>query len=166
MRRLCPVFNTNRMVAEYTERFYLPGCHRYRRLSENRAARGKALVDWRHRMGQNWKDVQVLEGRCEESETPSVGSMLKVTAKVRLGEIASADVEVQAYYGELDADRQIREGKAVPLSVEKELEKGVYSYRGELPSEHSGLCGFSIRVVPFHPDAILPYELPLITWEM
>ena len=24
MKRLCPIFNTNRMVKEYVERFYLP----------------------------------------------------------------------------------------------------------------------------------------------
>ena len=165
MRLLCPVFNTNRMVAEYTQRFYLPGCQRYRRLKENHAARAKGLVEWRHRMGQNWKDVQILESRCEESETPSVGSKLKVKAKIQLGQIAPSEVEVQAYFGELDADRQIREGQAVPLSLEETLGKGLYSYHGELPCEHSGLCGFSIRVVPSHPDAILPYELPLITWD-
>ncbi len=165
MRKLCPVFSTNRMVAEYTERFYLPASQRYGHLIQDHAARAKALVEWRHRMEQNWKDVRVLEVVWDETEAPPVGSQLKVKVRVQLGQIAPTDIEVQGYFGELDADRQIREGQAVPLSLEETLGKGLYSYHGELPCEHSGLCGFSIRVVPSHPDAILPYELPLITWD-
>jgi len=37
MRSCCPVFNTNRMVSEYTDRFYLPAArrwHRFRRAGE------------------------------------------------------------------------------------------------------------------------------------
>jgi hypothetical protein len=26
------------------------------------------------------------------------------------------------------------------------------------------LCGFTVRVLPWHPDAVLPYEVPLIAW--
>jgi len=42
---------------------------------------------------------------------------------------------------------------------------GVHTFAGVLPSGRSGQHGFTVRVVPAHPDAVLPEELPLITWE-
>ena len=38
-------------------------------------------------------------------------------------------------------------------------------YMGHLPTEHSGQQGFAVRVLPSHPEAILPQELALIAWE-
>jgi starch phosphorylase len=165
MRELCPVFNTNRMVAEYTQRFYLPACQRYRRLSEDQAARAKAVVEWRHRMWQNWKQVRVLEVESPQTENVSVGSQIPVKARVQLGNILPSEVSVQLYRGQLDVNRLIQEGTEVNMQLMGTLPKGIYAFQGEIPCEQSGLCGFTVRVVPFHPDAIIPYELPLITWE-
>ncbi len=44
MRAICPVFNTNRMLREYTERFYLPAAQRYRHLTEGEMT-DEALLD-------------------------------------------------------------------------------------------------------------------------
>ena len=38
-------------------------------------------------------------------------------------------------------------------------------YEGEIPCQTSGLQGFSVRVLPYHVDAELPQELPLVAWE-
>jgi starch phosphorylase len=165
MRKLCPVFNTNRMVAEYTQRFYLPAGQRYRRLSEGQAARAKAVVEWRHRMWQNWKQVRVLEVESPQAENVSVGSQITVKARVQLGEILPSEVSVQLYRGQLDVNRLIQEGTEVNMQLVETLQKGIYAFQGDIPCEQSGLCGFTVRVVPFHADAIIPYELPLITWE-
>jgi hypothetical protein len=40
----------------------------------------------------------------------------------------------------------------------------VYAYKGRVSCSDSGLCGFTVRVLPWHPDAVLPYEVPLIAW--
>jgi hypothetical protein len=37
-------------------------------------------------------------------------------------------------------------------------------YQGEVACQNSGSCGFTVRVLPFNSDAILPYEMPWIAW--
>jgi starch phosphorylase len=164
MRRLCPVFNTNRMVAEYTERFYLPAAIRYGRLTENNAQHAKEMVRWRTHTCQHWKDVRVETVESPESAAYSVGSKLPVKATVHLGQIEPKDVSVQIYHGPLDSDRRLLRGMAVDMKWKSSIGDGLHLYEGEVPCSESGLCGYTVRVLPFQENAILPYELPLVVW--
>lgn len=165
MKRLCPVFNTNRMVAEYTQRFYVQAALRYRRLAEDGALRAQGVVAWRTRMYQHWKEVRIEEVASEHPESVSLGFKLAVTARLRLGAIPPEDVAVQLYHGGLDANAQLQRGEVEPMLLQTPLGQGVYLYRGEVPCQKSGRCGFTVRVLPAHPDALVPYECPLIAWE-
>jgi glycogen phosphorylase len=93
-----------------------------------------------------------------------VGSKVKVTARVSLGSLSPGDVRVQAYYGVLTADGQIGNGAHVDLALRQSWGTDQL-YEGEVECGQSGSCGFAVRVVPFHEDAVLPYELPWIRWE-
>ena len=165
MKRLSPIFSTNRMVAEYAERFYLPAASRLIRLSGDKD-RVRALMDWRKRLHLHGTEVKVAQvdvdgGRGEFL----VGSKVKVTARVSLGGLPPGDVRVQAYYGVLTADGQIGKGSPVDLGL-RQSSGADHVYEGEVECRESGSCGFAVRVVPFQEDAILPYEMPWIRWEV
>jgi starch phosphorylase len=167
MRGLCPFFNTGRMVAEYAERFYFPATNRYLALQADELARAKALVAWKNRVREQWGQVRVLKVEAqppEEGTNIRVGAHLKVTALVSLGELTPDDVTVQAYHGLLDVTHQLTKGEALPLSWTS-AQDGQHRYEGRIPCTQSGLQGFSVRILPTHPDARLPLELPLIAWE-
>jgi starch phosphorylase len=176
MKRLCPVYNTHRMVSQYAETFYFPMAERHRRLAQNGLAQTKALVTWKQRMGEGWHDVCVDRVETDDPEETApvetgdtasalcVGDSLHVTAYVRLGAIEPSDVVVEAMYGVLDSNRQITEPVAQPLTW-KSVERGLNRYEGSVPCSRSGLQGFAVRVRPTHPDAVLPQELALIAWE-
>jgi starch phosphorylase len=167
MRLLCPIFNTHRMVAEYTERFYLPATERYHALTANHLARAKALVAWKHRVREAWPQVKVKEVTVQlpgHGESIQVGEKAHVIARVHLGPLTPEDVVAQAYYGTLDSAHQVIRGTPLPLTLQG-AEDGVCRYEGDVPGETSGRQGVSVRVLPTHPDALLPNELALITWE-
>jgi starch phosphorylase len=167
MRTLCPVFNTNRMVSEYAERFYFPATLRYRQLRQDNMERARQLVDWKLRLRDRWPQVRIESVNAQngqDGQNPAVGSAVQVATQVRLGGLEPGDITVQAYHGPLDADHQITQGETTTLEC-KSADNGVCHYEGEIPLNNSGLQGFSVRVVPTHPDAQLPQELPLITWE-
>jgi starch phosphorylase len=167
MKLLCPVFNTHRMVSEYTERFYLPATERYFRLTADGLERAKALSAWKQRVQEQWPQVRVEKVETQTSgdeENIRVGTSLQVTAYVHLGELTPDDVAVQAYYGALDINHQVTHGALLPL-VWKSREGDLHRYEGEVPCETSGMQGFSVRVLPSHPDAKVPEELPIIAWE-
>jgi len=167
MRRLCPVYNTNRMVAEYTQRFYIPALQRQEALAADHLARARSLVEWKQRLRAGWPQVQIaqVEAQPPPDETPlHVGHRLRVAASIHLGVLSPQDVTVQAFHGPLDADNRIAGGEPAPLTW-KAAQNGLHQYEGEITLSASGLQGFSVRVLPTHPDAALPLELPLITWE-
>jgi starch phosphorylase len=164
MKRLSPIFSTNRMVAEYAERFYLPAASRLIRLSGDKG-RVLSLMDWRKRLRAHGAEVRVTQvgvdgGRGEFQ----VGSKVKVTARVFLGSLSPGDVRVQAYYGVLTAEGQIGKGSHVDLALAQSSGTD-HLYEGEVECGESGSCGVAVRVVPFHEDALLPYEVPWVRWE-
>jgi starch phosphorylase len=163
MKKLTPVFNTNRMVAEYAERFYLAASARHLRLRADNGARALALVEWRKRLHVHDSEVRVARVDIQTSHI-SVGSKLGVTARVFLGHLAPSDVRVQIYYGRVDPEGQITRGQAVDMQLRESL-GAEHLYECGIDGEESGSCGFSVRVVPFHEDAILPYEFPWIVWQ-
>jgi hypothetical protein len=39
-----------------------------------------------------------------------------------------------------------------------------FQYAGQLKCVESGSCGFSVRVIPYHPDVRVPFEHPWAGW--
>ncbi|MBC7529763.1 MAG: alpha-glucan family phosphorylase [Chthonomonadaceae bacterium] len=167
MRILCPVYNTHRMVSEYATTYYVTAGKRYHHLIESDLAPAHSLVEWKRKVQDNWSQVRV-----EKVETPTlsadasvkVGTPLKIMATVHLGGIAPGDVVVQAHHGLLDVNHHIVGGDTDTLEWTHE-ENGSHRYEGVIPCQISGQQGISVRVLPTHPDAMLPMELPLVAWE-
>jgi starch phosphorylase len=165
MSRLCPAFNTNRMVHEYTEACYLPAKVRYRTMTEGGMDRVKSLITWKTKVRERWGDVRVEEVDGAVQESTPVGSPIRIRARVRLGSLEPSDVAVQIYHGLLDPDRRLSRGGIIEMAVQGREADGCHVYRGEIPSDNTGLHGYTIRVMPKHEDAIIPLELPLVVWE-
>ncbi len=167
IRELGDAFNTNRMLREYTQQYYLPAAARYERLAGNGAAGAKVLVDWKQRLAAQWGDVRVEAVDTAPTDV-AVGMELPVKARVRLGSLRPDDVSVQLYDGPVDADGQITRGHAVAMDVAPtdngNTADGLYTYQGAIPCRASGLYGYSVRVVPAHPDLSHQFEPRLITW--
>ena len=176
IKTLCPVFNTNRMVGEYAEKFYFPAAKRFERLQADDHKAAKSLVSWKRTVGNHWNEVSVIEALTDHSEVTEalknsdimdkirVGEYLTVKAKIHLGSLSPTDVNVQIIHGLLDSNHQIVNYSVDTLILISNV-GGICDYEGEIPCTKSGQQGYSIRVVPSHPDAILPQELSLITWE-
>jgi starch phosphorylase len=164
MTTLSPIFSTNRMVAEYAERFYIPTSKRYLRLTADRAARIRPLVAWRKRLHTHGSEVKVLQVDSQLDAEAFVGSKLKVTARVSLGGVLPGDVRVQIYFGKVNPDGEIVLGRATDMALQSSSAADPV-YEGVIECAESGSCGFSVRVVPFHEDAVLPYEMQWMTWE-
>ena len=153
------------MVAEYAERFYIPAAQRLISLAGDR---GKvlSLMEWRKRLREHGGEVKVTQVQLDGgSREFLVGSKVKVAARVSLGGVLPGDVRVQAYYGVLTADGKIAEGGEHLDLVLRQSWGTDHLYEGEVECGQSGSCGFAVRVIPFHEDAVLPYEMPWVRWE-
>ena len=166
IRSVTPVFNTHRMVKEYTERLYCPAEQAHDEFARDGCKAAVELSQWKARIRSDWAQVRVYDVQIGNADRHNilVDDELLVTAKVHLGAVDPQHVRVEAYHGEADND-QVRNPAATPLFQSDQTEgHGNYLYHGSVPASESGMYGFSVRVVPTHPHLMQKHELRLITW--
>jgi len=163
MQTVIPMYNTNRMVMEYSERLYQSASARYTRLSDRGFERAKRLADWKARLCQYWPEVRIVGVETDAREELPVGSEFEVRASVNLGQLGPEDVSVELYGGALDADQDIVEGRATAMSYVG-VKRGLSLFVGKARFEQSGLRGYTLRVLPRHEDLANPFEPRLILW--
>ncbi len=174
-----PRFNTSRMVAEYTRKFYITADRKWRELTADDSARLRELSAWKNTVRHAWSDLNIknVEVQTRDGEVFThwngrhpelrVGSEIRVNAKVQLGRLNPDDVSVQIYHGSVDSTGRIENPQIAEMQfVEGSLdETRTASFVGSIPCLSSGKHGFSLRIMPRHKDLVEPYEHGMILWE-
>ncbi len=163
--KLTPEFNTNRMVQEYLERFYLTAAENSLDLVKDDFAKTKELALWIKKVRGEWQSVKIEDVTADTSHDYVVGSEMAVSAKVRLGSLTPEDVSVEVYYGSLDQRREISKADTVVLQPKGNSSDESCLFKGFVPCMHSGQHGFNVRVLPKHEHLVQPYNLGLILWQ-
>ena len=165
MAKLAPQYNTNRMVRQYAEMFYAPTAQRWDELTGDELAHAKALSGWKGHLRGMFPNVRV-ESVSDNMETVGahVGSDVQVDAVVDLGGLEPRDVQVELYYGALDEDGQLSGGQALPMQQVEHVNERAVRYTVQMPCAHSGMTGYTVRVMPQHPMLSDPRELAMIRW--
>lgn len=166
MSQLTPVFNTDRMMREYNNKFYIKAKDHFNRLSANDFEKAKKLADWKINLKKKWMSVRIesVQADCINCARLKVGETMEIESIVKLGELSSEHVQVEMYVGQLDESRIIREGKSVKMDVVEDMGDGRYLYSGVFVCNATGYHGLGVRVMPFHPDLATKYEMALILW--
>ena len=160
---LIPAFNTNRMVAEYLVKCYLPSHRRCVALTSNGLKGATELAAWRRKLSGEWGQVRVEKIDAPAGQMLRVGGTFPVSVQVHLGSIQPSEVEVQICHGLLDAMGQIANPIAQPLTPSASGNPTVI-YSGSVECRSSGQYGFSVRVLPKHVNLPNPFEPGLVTW--
>src|SRR5215211_7574288 len=166
IRSVTPVFNTQRMVKEYTEQLYVPAAEAYENLSRESCGAATHLSQWKTQMRKDWPQVQISDVQIanKDRQSISVGESLEISARVHLGAVDPQHVRVEAYHGEVDNGDLLNPAATVLNQSSQADSNGNYVYLGSVPATESGTYGFSVRVVPTHPCLMQAHELRLITW--
>ncbi len=163
MRALCPRFNANRMIREYTERFYVPAISDCDRLSSNHETLNSYCA-WKDHIRANWNLVAISKVEAHDGGRVSVGQSVSVTATVVLGALSPRDVRVELYFGKLDTNDDLKDATPIPLPEVHDLGNGTFSFSGTTTRKRSGRYGYSVRVLPAHHAMAHPWELRLVHW--
>jgi starch phosphorylase len=162
---LCHNFNTHRMVREYTECYYLPAHERFEALATGNAARARALAAWIERVRSAWPEVRVVSVENHSPISLPVGKPVQAQVRVHLGSLAPDDVSVELYQGRLNADSEIVKAVATPMRPTGPVEASSCIFEAQpVACRDSGLHGFTVRVLPFHPDLSDGLIPGLISW--
>ena len=165
IRSVTPVFNTHRMVKEYTERLYMPAARAHENFAQNGCEPATQLSQWKARTRKDWPQVRIHDVQVGNKDRQNilVGESLQVSAHVYLGDVDPNHVRVEAYHGEAD-NGGIKNPSVSVLNASGRNGDGSYLYQGSVPASESGAYGFSVRVVPTHPHLMQSHELRLIAW--
>lgn len=161
---LAPVYNTGRMVCDYTDTCYLPSLERHGRLQAEMQKGGRELAAWRQKVSREWSQVRI-EDTTPASASLTVGGSMKFGARVQLGGLKASDVLVQVCHGPLDSDADVKAVQPpLTLSAKGPAGDGWTAYAGEIPCVAGGRFGYRIRVLPNNADLANPFEPNLVTW--
>ncbi|MBX6166588.1 MAG: alpha-glucan family phosphorylase [Thermobispora bispora] len=163
LRSLGPKVLAGRMLKEYVLDLYTPAAKAAREFAADDHRNAKRFAAWKVRVSRAWPGVRVehVEGS-GAGDTPELGTRLKITATVALGELSPEDVEVQAVYGRVGAHDELIRPDHVTLTMETIHDDGRARYAGVIPLDRTGAFGYTVRVVPSHPLLAAPAELGLI----
>ncbi len=157
MAALAPRFSSVRMLQEYIETAYVPSATSYRRRAADAATVAQTIEQWSRHLEQHWIDIRFGE----ITETGGNGRFI-LSVPVFLGAIAPKDVHVELYANPENANTVFVQ-QMTPVEPIAGL-VNAFIYRTTVETVRPA-WNFTPRVVPFHPDARVPIELPLIAWQ-
>ncbi len=165
MRKLAPVFNTNRMVREYAERFYVPAFTRGTALAKDNLQRAIQLSHYKQMLPRGkWAGIKVVGVHTSGNGHYKVGEEMQVEALIDLPELEPKDVAIQLYCGPISATGHIEDPQILSMQHSKQMAPGRHLFTGRIACRTSGRQGFALRVLPGNQDLATPFEPGLIIW--
>ena len=160
---LGPRVSAARMVRDYVEELYEPTAARATKLVGNGAADAKALAAWKQRVSAAWHAVHIEWIEADDA-VAELGASRAAEAAVALGDLSPDDVDVQLLHGPVGQNDELTESTAVSMEHVGAVDDHHARYRGTFAAARAGRYGFTVRVVPHHPDLVGPSELGLASW--
>jgi starch phosphorylase len=159
MRLLCPYFNSNRMVREYTADYYLRAAGRFAALEADGLAAGREYSQWRRKMERTWGSLRVRDIKVEGTEMLAVGDLVTISATIDLGEANAKDLLVELLLGAVEPDHHIGiTGGVSMVCTETSGTQGTFT--AQVPMDHAGRIGFALRILAMAPGSDSPEILP------
>jgi len=166
IKSLTPVFNTHRMVQDYTRSFYIPCIDRIRQIQSSDYNFVRILSAWKEKIRKSWPQVRILaynKGNELKNKNVKSGETVAFHAVVQLGSLTPEDVLVEVYYGPVDGSK-ISQGESVEMTVSGQHDSSAFLYSAAFSITDGGEYGYSFRVVPKHAGLFNRYEMPFIKW--
>ena len=146
----------SRMVKDYTTDFYEPAAVRADAMTVDTA---KSLAGWKKRVRTDWSGVRIRDIDFQGPEVADVGAAHSVSISVDLGSLAATDVRVELIHGIVGLNDELAETHVVPMAA-----TAGGTFAGEWTSARAGRNGFTVRVVPSHPQLRSWAEVGVATW--
>ncbi|MHB8354835.1 MAG: alpha-glucan family phosphorylase, partial [Burkholderiales bacterium] len=158
MASLTGRFSTNRMLRQYTEHYYLQAAADHRARVAEHASLAHDLRHWMERVQHHWPQVRI-GAVTRQTE----GTQHHIIAEVYLDGLAGEEVRVELY-AETMAGAEGPERIAMTRREPLLGALGAYHYEAHVEALRP-IAHYTVRILPFHPQARLPLELALIHWE-
>ncbi|MDR3111988.1 MAG: alpha-glucan family phosphorylase [Elusimicrobiota bacterium] len=162
MKTLCPVFNTNRMIEEYVEKFYIPASIEHNKLKSNAFELAYKKSDWINFIRSNWNNIHFISSQDTISGDIKISNFITIRSKINLSGISAEDVSVQIFNGQIDAAHAINSPSTSEMNLIAQ-EDNNYVFEGKILVNKAGKCAYSIRILPKYLGEV-QYIPEIIKW--
>ena len=162
MKSIIPMFNAQRMVMDYVNKFYLTATSKVELLMEESGTCAQTLADWKKTVREKWPAVSIR--RLDDSfKAIQQGQEFCIRVGVNLNGLDSGDVHVECLLG------QAYETKATSFSscnllkpVDKDKDETIYELR--FTPAYTGLVGYKLRAYPYNKLLCHHLETGFMKW--
>ncbi|MCX7698002.1 MAG: alpha-glucan family phosphorylase [Candidatus Goldbacteria bacterium] len=162
MMTLCPIFNTNRMVMEYTEKFYITAGKNYFNLTNNSSEKAKKITKYKEKIAEKWKNIKILNISAEHYNSIKLGEKLKISAEIFAGGLSNNDLLVEIYYG-YDRGDTLTDTQTVRAEY-KSTKDNNFIYEGVITPSSSGKINYAVRILPNNEYLTCKFIPEYIIW--
>ena len=157
MARLTPEFSATRAIREYTESHYLPAASRYRDRAVDNGAVGSSLLQWKQDLERYWSTVRFVSIRINTHDGQHF---------FQVG-VAPGSLTPDHFRVDLYADTAHE--KSAPFQVMNASgpcadKPGAFNYSAQVSATRPA-SNYTARIVPYHPNALVPLEAEQIVWQ-
>jgi starch phosphorylase len=157
MARLTPEFSATRAIREYTESHYLPAASRYRDRAVDNGAVGSSLLQWKQDLERYWSTVRFVSIRINTHDGQHF---------FQVG-VAPGSLTPDHFRVDLYADTAHE--KSAPFQVMNASgpcadKPGAFTYSAQVSATRPA-SNYTARIVPYHPNALVPLEAEQIVWQ-
>jgi starch phosphorylase len=157
MARLTPEFSATRAIREYTESHYLPAASLYRDRAADDGAVGSTLLQWKQDLDRHWSTVRFVSIRINTHDGQHF-----FQADVAPGSLTPDHLRVEIYADPAQAKHACCE--VMDRSGTSPDTQGLYTYLAQVSATRPA-SDYTARIVPHHPNALVPLEASQIVWQ-
>ncbi|MCK9582158.1 MAG: alpha-glucan family phosphorylase [Endomicrobiales bacterium] len=164
MMTINPIFNTNRMIEDYTRKFYTPAIEQHFKFVNNNYAVTKSYTQWKNNVSTNWDQIKISEVQDNLTQDIEIGKDFSVKAKISLGQLSVDDVYIELYFGYLDSKNRMQSMIESEMKLSENLPSNTCIFEGVVKGDRIGHCGYVIRILPKFENKKV-YIPNLILWQ-
>jgi glycogen phosphorylase len=157
MADLASVYSASRAIRDYVVDAYLPAAAEVRRRQRDRSQAAVTMQTWAERVRRHWAGLHLGPSTVGRNDGARLFSV-----PVYLGQMAAGDVRIELYADPAEGSAPeilpLAAGEAIPGVLNGRL------YRARVKTARPAE-DYTARILPDHPGARIPGELPLILWQ-
>ena len=163
IRQLGKGFNSHRMIKDYTEQYYLPAEALFKKFKKSNYAEAKELTAWQQKILKSWENIKILNLESVHKDFIYKGSKIDLKAQVFLGDFQSDNIIVECLHGSLDNNHQIINATRTRMTFTATVEDTAI-FTSTISCSQGGHYGYTVRVLPGHPNLAVNLLPNLIKW--
>ncbi|MFA7270186.1 MAG: alpha-glucan family phosphorylase [Sterolibacterium sp.] len=159
---IMPRFNMQRMLGEYTKKFYAPAAGQWRKYAGENFAGAHHVAAWKAKIRAAWPGIRLRRVELPPARV-RYGDALCFEVAVHLNGLDPKDLIVELVVSR-PGERNPAKSKRYALRHEQALDHGEHLFMRELTLEQCGKMNYHIRAFPHHDLLTHPFEMGMMAW--